>query len=429
MSRRRGVLGCLATLTLVVLVVCVAALALRERSRRADERLLARWADLLGGESFPERFPPTEPNETALRLGALGAAMGLEMVPAEVVEGPRPSEASAARFAEHKRQLEEYLDAVAAGPSRAAWPPVPAELGDLLEEVQPRLGELVVLLRDAPPPVWRSDLSRGIEAPLPNFLGVLRLQDVLVARAASQAHDGRPERALELLEASWRLNQAVLARVSLLAQLVGQRAVSRQAGVLRGVCGAPRHWQERLAGLDLQEGIFVALHAEAFMAYRSASLDPFPGTGLQEWSVPFMRWGLRDYAHRFQRILDDLATEDVRTFDPDAFLDRAMAGLPRWQIVARILLPNMFATWPESARHDLETELTRHVLVRRAALAADAAAGPSAPGGVVVAARVPGLSWVIDTDAAGVSVRLDGDLAHKHEDAPPLRFRIERDDC
>lgn len=430
MSRRRGVLGCLATLALVALAGGVLFLVLGERSRRADERLLARWSELLGGASFVERFPPTEPNETAARLEVLGSAMGIEMAPADAADGPRPREESATRWAEIKPLLEEHVKAVAAAPSRGAWPPFAAELRGFLVEAKPHADEIVEILRDAPAPVWRSDLSRGFDAPLPNFLGLLKLQDLLVAQAALEAGDGRSGRSLELLQASWRLNQAVLARVSLLAQLVGQRAASRQAGILRGLCGVPPLWRDRLDELELQEGVFVALHAEAFMAYRYAALDPFPGDEFQGWSLPFMRWGLRDHARRFQRIIDDLAAEDVRTLDPDAYLERAMASLPRWQVVARIMLPNMFDAWPNSARHELAAELTSHTLARRELLA-DGMAAEFSPGtrAELASRRVAGLSWIVESDAAGVTIRLDGDLAHREDDAPPLQFRVERVDC
>lgn len=206
--------------------------------------------------------------------------------------------------------------------------------------------------------------------------------------------------------------------------------MGRVATQLRGLCTPRQDWRARLEGLELQRGILLALEGEAFVAHQSARLDPFPLGDFPAYGTGYLRGELRDYAYRLGRVLDDLAEEDVRTFDPTAFFERAYASLPRWRFLARIMLPNLFDTWPRSARRELETELAGLVLERRAALAALSAGVPlPAARRERESRRVPGLNWSVETDAGGVSFRLDGDLAHRAEDAPPLRFRIDRGDC
>jgi hypothetical protein len=134
------------------------------------------------------------------------------------------------------------------------------------------------------------------------------------------------------------------------------------------------------------------------------------------------RWAIWDYARRLSDILDDLPRQDVRTFDPDAFNREKLKSIPRWQTVARLMLPNFWDSWPKSAHVELEAELTALILEERDRLAKG---GPPRPA-KRRPSRIKGLSWVYEDLPGGTAVHLDGDLRYQETKPVALRFTVRR---
>ncbi|HSS76034.1 MAG TPA: hypothetical protein VLV54_04740 [Thermoanaerobaculia bacterium] len=129
-----------------------------------------------------------------------------------------------------------------------------------------------------------------------------------------------------------------------------------------------------------------------------------------------------DYARRLSAMVEELPRRDVRSFDPDAFEREQRAAIPRWQVLARTLLPNFWDTWPRSAHVELEAELTALVLEERERLAAG---GPPRSTDRRPS-RIKGLSWIYEDVAGGTIVHLDGDLKYQEPRPVPLRFTVRR---
>ena len=345
------------------------------------------------------------------------------MATAEKPGSVHPAPEAAKRFEAMKPPLKAFFATNRFSTGDPLAPPSP-ELAAFLESVRPGLDAIRSRLAKEPPPVWARDLGDGFESKIPHYLGVLMLQKLLLLDAGQQLRAGHERQAGEILEASWRLNQAVADNnPSLTTQLVAQAVTRLQQPILRNFPRAPAGWPARLLRLDLQSRALRGLQYETFSAHRSATFDrPIPDVELGPKSQAILRWAVWDHARRFSAMVEDLPQRDVRGFDPDAFDRECQASIPRWQYVARLLLPGFWDVWPRGAHADLEAELTALILEERERLAAG---GPPRSTNRRPS-RVKGLSWIYEDITGGTALRLDGDLRYQEAKPVPLRFTVRR---
>ena len=408
-------------LLLLGLGAVLASVILRSRAQ-TDRTLEAGWRKTLGGASFLERYPPAENNAKALELEAAGAALGLEMAPADAPGRSHPTRDAARRFEAIKTLLRNHLDP-SVERDDGAFPAPPPALAAFLDRSRPGLDRIATLLLADPLPVWEFDLGKAFEATLPNYLGVLGIERLLAAEALERIRTGHPDRALPLLEAAWRLDQAVRAGPTLIPQLISLTDLKYVQLGLRALPAAPPVWRERMTALDLRRGISIALRAEAFVAYLSSfRARPLGSEKSPTWTLPFVRWGLHDYARRFQPMIEEMEKRDLSTFDASAFGREMDERMPRWQIVARLMLPNFWDSWPKAARGELAADLTARILAERERLAAGDPPRPNRR----EPSRIRGLSWLYEDVPDGTRIRLDGDLLYKDKKGLPLRFTLRR---
>jgi len=390
----------------------LAAVVFYDKAMERDAQLEEAWAAAAGGKPILQAFPPTRQNLAAFRLEELAGELGIHLFSPESPQ--QLEEDVAGRFQEIQISLNEHSRELG-GSEDGLLPAPPVGLAAYLDESTPILDEIVEHLLEAQAPVWDSDLSLGYGAPLQNFLGLLLLQRLLVLKAAEGISKGEdvepyPE---AYLEASWRLNQTTLANPNLIAQLIGQAVLRLQMAVVRGQGSlqgeASELWRQRFAELDLRCGVFLALQMDAWVAhYGSRQKNPLPGVEIPAMARPFMGLGMRDFARRYQAILEQIPHQDLRTFDPGKFLEEAESEIPRWQIIARLLIPNLVEAWPRAARTELSAELTALVLEERerrvhSDVPPSAGRQPSC---------VEGLNWVYEVTEQGLAITLDGELAH-----------------
>ncbi|HEX4964511.1 MAG TPA: hypothetical protein VF173_27090 [Thermoanaerobaculia bacterium] len=388
-----------------------------------DRRLDATWRKSLGGPSFLERYPATGYNSTVRDLDGLSAAIGIDMTSPETPGRTQPTAQAAARFAAVKKPLGELLDASKCPTDGSLAPPAPA-LAAFLEAARPGLNAIRARLAQGPPPVWERDLSPGFETKIPNYLGVMMLQKLLLLDAHEQLRSGREAQAREILETSWQLNQALAdSHPCLVTQLVAQGVLRWQQPILRSFAVPPAGWRARLEGLDLQSRIFTGLQFEAFSAHRSAVLGrPLGGEDSGAFPKPLLSWMVWDYSRRFVASIEEMRRQDVRSFDPDEFVREWMRSVPRWQFAARLLLPNFMDAWPRSVHKELEAELTTLVFAERERLAA----GRPRPAIDRRPSRVKGLSWIYEETPETLTLHCDGELKSPETKAVPLRFTLRK---
>lgn len=417
---RRLSIGC----GLLAAAVAITLLAFPFWKASVNRNLDATWRRELGGLSFLERYPKMADNATVLELEALGAAIGIDMAPPETQGRSRPTPEVAQRFAAIRTPLKELLDP-SAQPEDGAIAAPPATLADYLGFARPTLLRVVEVLRRDPPPIWQRDLGLGFDTRVANLLGILQLQRLLLLEARERLRNGHSGGALAVLEASWRYNEALRENSpALIGQLIALAVLKLQQPVLRRLptsSAATARWRARLDGTAARSWILIGFHAEAFIAHRAAALDQPLGRDQPMLHLRGLtRLLIWDYSRRFETMIQDLPGTDLRSFDPDAFDREQQKRLPRWQVVARLLLPNFWDAWGKAGRGELSTDLTARILEERDRLAS---------GGPPRAAnrrpsRVSGLSWIYEETPEGTRIHLDGDLAYREAKPVPLRFLV-----
>jgi hypothetical protein len=397
----------------------LASLALLAWKASVDRQLEAGWRQSLGGASFLERYPATHDNATVRDLETLGAAIGIDLASAHTRGHVYPTPDAAKRFQAIMGSLINF-QRENGGPTEASLAPPPPELAAFLDSVRPGLDAIRKRLAQGPPPVWKRDLGAGFEGEIPNYAPML--QRVLLLDAHEQLRAGRETQAGEILETSWRLNQAVAHNSpSLITQLMAQTMIRLQQPILRSFFRAPAGWRARLLRLDQQSRILLALQCQAFFVHLSSRDRPIKGS---KWynSTAFPLWEPWDHARRLSAIVEELPRRDLRSFDPEAFAREQQAKIPNWQYLAPTLLPDLIELWPRSAHVELEAELTALVLEERERLAAG---GPPRPTDRRPS-RVNGLSWIYEDIPGGTTLHLDGELRSQEAKPVPLRFIVRR---
>jgi hypothetical protein len=190
-------------LLLLTAVVAMGATLDHRKARRVE----AMWAAELGGRDFPTTYPTRGWNETAKRLEELSVPLGLSY---STTEHPAPAaltaelEALAKSRDERIRPEFDRWKALDRGPLT----PLSAEVEADLDEALPALRAVQRLLLSSVPPDWGRDVDDPDGKRLPNLLGPLRLQRLLLLQAGRLVSSGDERGAADWLEASWRLQEA-----------------------------------------------------------------------------------------------------------------------------------------------------------------------------------------------------------------------------
>lgn len=347
--------------------------------------------------AFEAQFPKSEASAAALELERLGALVGVELAPK--VQLPPAAKSSGeedqAREAEGEKTVaDDERPAVPvlkaqenrARPSAeaaAAYQAVVGALGGFLDRELKRTEERV----GAPPPAverfladheaelaaiesvllrerslqWEMDVSRKTDAPLPNLLGQVRLQRLLVARALLEMGRTEADAAEQTLEASWRLNEALSARPELISQLIVVAVAKYHAGAVRKLDAPAAGWADRLRSQKLFLGYLAAIQNEFWWVSNTDDLTGEEGA-----------WG-----RALRAMAEELQARDLCSWTPKglqqawerAVNDQYATGDPARTLVD-ILVPNLTSSFALWRRYLVDAELTSLVLDARAERAA-----------------------------------------------------------
>lgn len=366
----------------------------------ANRRLLAvekAWREAPGDlDDFIARFPDEETNGAAHRLEAAAAPLDVDLRPRSDV--PAGSSTATPDRANRDRQiLREYLDAELSNPSGEAAPPS-REAATLLDRMDPHLGAVKKALAEGEPR-WRMETARGFEARIPNLLGHIQLQRILLASALREASRKDASAANALLEASWALNAPLLARPELISQLIAIAVCRMQAGALRKAPVAPGPWLTRLGTLDPRKGILESFRGEAWAMRESMRRGVTVDVESGEPTVPsrigaFLRGPLERlsgcaYLGGHRELVVAAGSRPVSDGSREALVSAFESGASRWGRAPSVAIPNLVQAFDRADRLVVDLELTRKVLELRAARGT-AKEWPAA---------VPGVGTTVLTDA------------------------------
>lgn len=418
--RWRWVPGCLAVGSIALLIagVTTASFFVVGPSEASVE---ARWVRAAGFSPLAA-YPPRDRNAVALRLEALAAQLGMEIAD----EGrTQLTNAARARWDELKPEIRAYFAALRV-PSPALAPP-PAALEAFLDDAEPILREVRETLHAADPPRWQLHLERGMDNEIPNLLVHLYLHRLLVVVAGESARAGDWEASVVWLTAADRMRAAIAEDPLVMQQLLAIGELGSELTLLRAL-ERPPAWRDRLAAIDPRAPMERALRVDGWVlayATRTRQLErkikTFPGGHLL----------LRVMAPHFNAQLFDsvegaiakLRQSDLRGFDGERFNREQLDRIPRWNTIARRLLPNYLDSPARAARSRLDVELTEQVIAAREAIAAG---GTAALAGLPSRrpSRVRGFVWVYERRPDRLTIRANGDLPTAAKSAPPLEFHL-----
>lgn len=276
--------------------------------------------------------------------------------------------------------LREFLKKQAATPS-GTLDDIPPELKQYLDDYSTQLRAIQTHLLEQPIPEWDLTYEYMVDPhyPFPGFFNIRSVQELLLLSALDYHHQQESTEMIATLEASWRLNQALLQRPDLNAQLSISTVADYQAGLLRHLNDVPEIWINRLEQQQ-QQSVITAHTFETWLLYKiqqhsiretvyqaepNAPLGDKIQSTIIHWFSPTYIMQLRaiDTAQSTHRALEHLAGLDVCTTTQQAaeqqMSQEKTAGWNQTSIAAPGLLARR---WKITGDRALNLELTQKVL-------------------------------------------------------------------
>ncbi len=158
-------------------------------------------------------------------------------------------------------------------PSERIGPP-PESVSHYLVENGVTIESIVATATRPGPIEWDLDVKAGTEAPVPNYLGVIRLDKVLAAQALVRARAGETDAALDAAEAMWRMGESVASRPELIAHLIVAAQLRLIVGLMRKIEGPSFGWEARFRERRFFQAFLVALQNDPWPSSSEPELQP-----------------------------------------------------------------------------------------------------------------------------------------------------------
>jgi hypothetical protein len=325
------------------------------------------WPAGLGRvQDVPSRYPTTTLSPGAAALMTLSAAAGIDLAPRQLDERPAVDQAV---FEAIQKELSEWSGLQLAKTSGTIDDP-PAAVVAYLTRYQSQLDAVRDHLLRGDPLVWPSNLSLGHSAPIPNLRGHMELTRVFVARALvkSRAAD---ETAWNELHAAWNLNRRLWAQPTMIEVLIAL-ATTRMvnAAAMKGPSIEPE-WFAEVRAVDSRKAMLNAHQAEAWMM-STLSDSILSGDGEEKPNHvvararevlfgAFLHLSSINSVERLRLFATEVATVAQCDVNGEAISKRHYEAIPRWNVFARIAMPNLGGAWQRLMRYQVELEASARV--------------------------------------------------------------------
>ena len=403
-----------ARLVLIIVLMLAAALVvgavwwaytrvMADREAVAVER---RWAEAgLPIEAILERHPPRTANASAVRLEELARPLGIDLVPRSAADRTRPDDTATAQLEAIADELTAYAQTLGKSDRLVTEPPA-AEVAVYLERHQGVIDTVVDHLLHEKPPQWECDLTKAMDAPLPNLLGQLRLTRVLVARSALHARIGRIEESQQALEAGWQLQLVAARRPEYLSQLVAAVEANMIAGAVRNHTAPPASWADLLLSFDARQPMLEAIQLDAWTTLEAARRGSLFGAdnAFARAFAPAVQRGLAKCSEALRSAVLTMPRTPFADFDPGEGYSVTLETALPVSMTGRIALTDAWQGWAQVGRSMLCRELAAEVVrLRHRGRSTDTEGEPTVPR-EQVSAVFPSVSWRFASNRAGVSI-------------------------
>lgn len=316
------------------------------------------WPNGLGSiRDVPARYPERNADTpAALALTRLAGPLGVDLKPRD---GGRfvPTPPSRSDYKAIEKPLHDYLEAQLVRTSNAIDPPPPLLVGYFADRHM-ELDAVRTYLLSGPPIAWKTQLSRGFEAPIPNLLGHMELSRLFVADALLKARDN-DARAWDDLHAIWMVDVGLRSRPDLISQLIAV-ASSRMVNAAAAKLPLPEPaWLGEVHAYDYRKSVVASMQAEA---WAWTHLPALRGGWLAR---PYVQLSAADAAEHVRAAFVKISGSNACDVDEAALMNAFTASIPRWNVLARTAIPNISSVWQRVSRVTPEVELTEKVLQLR----------------------------------------------------------------
>jgi hypothetical protein len=307
-------------------------------------------------QAFEAAHPKTSVSAAALELEALSTRLGIDLAPKDD-HREHPDLATARAQESALSALSQYLNHELGEASEKIGAPDP-KVAQFLAENDATIESIRAVTLGRREVAWELDVSLGHEAPMPNFLGHLKIQKVLGALALTQSRARDFDAALQTAEAMWRLCESLASRPELLSQLIGLAEARFLVGLLRKIDAPAFEWVDRFRRHVLYDAFLVAFQN-----------DPWPSA-----TDPELEATVGGITRIYRRFVDSLSTDSAcdwtlerlkRDWEVAASGENGVEGM-----LAGIASENLIEMLMRWQRFRLDSELTALVLEARGEKAA-----------------------------------------------------------
>lgn len=349
-------------------------------------------ADLV---KFDEQFPDTEFNESALELKRLVTQLGMDSYGPTLESWSKNlplnpvTESDQKTWQAIREPLEKYVNDQLLNPVDEITPP-PGVLKEYVTQKREILKAIQQTLRTKGVPVFKTDmtviLEGDITAPIPSYLNVVELQQVLMLDVFDQQQQGKSQEAFEMWEIAWQLNQPLRESPYLIAQLVALINERYLSGTLRKLTAVPESWQQRIIEHDYQTSLLTSLQGE-FLGNFSfiRSIEPYQlfqqvdennqvvTEPVSEITLkilgpvikPYLRWSAIDAYQAANQTLIAIPGQEYNVCQSESVnVEEKMPG--QWNILGQIALPSFFNQVAKGEMSMLDREFTQKILQLKA---------------------------------------------------------------
>jgi hypothetical protein len=390
-------------------------------ARRTAERepaALADWRREFGDPSKTLAAFPDQPNsDTAVRLVALCQEVGIEMA-----RPKREQQQGIARESGDQgspnREIGDYVQAELGRAGGSVTAP-PETIRVFLDTHQAEISKTVSFLSTSKPPAWEMKVSLGTEAPIPNLLGHIHLQRLLVTKALNQIQLGEEKEAVLAFRASWILNESLRDRPEVIAQLVAVSIARMQVGLARKLALDPVEWRDRLGDHDYRGSLLKAMEVGSICGFRNLPI------GTSRWERA-SRTDFLNLQRSFLVALRDSAVSDGPVGASDRIWQVNQQPLSAGQIVSLIAWPNLENAIRRVDRFILDAELTDRILEAKM-LKDKLGHWPKEIAGVE-SSRMPGARWTYAvSEGHRMTISFNRELHWQDQKGMMLPLRYESD--
>src|SRR4029078_11228103 len=154
----------------------------------------------------------------------------------------------------------------------------------------------------------------------------------------------------------------------IIEQLIAYGELRDEMTLLRALEQVPAGTMERLLRQRPRDGLERALRLEGWIqihALRTGQLEREIKPDSRVVRVLFRalaRHGAAQITESMEQAIHSIESRDLHGFDAERFDREQQALIPRWNIMAHLLLPNFLDSVAKAQRYQLDIELTRNLL-------------------------------------------------------------------